>query len=464
MAATDRSTTMGWWRRAALGSLLLAPLLSGFAAADNPIIQTIYTADPAPLVYEGRVWLYADHDEDGSKNYNLRDWRIFSSADMVNWQDHGLGMSISTFSWASADAWAGQVMPRNGKFYWYVPVRAKAGGMAIGVGVSDSPTGPFRDALGKPLVNNNEFDPTVWIDDEGQAWLMWGNPRLWYVRLNRDMVSFSGSPAEVPLRPAGFGTRTKSGNGDRPSAFEEGPWLYKRGSLYYLVYAANCCPEDIRYSTSTGGPTGPWTYRGMVMATAGASFTNHPGVIDFKNSSYFFYHNGALPGGSGYTRSIAIERFEYGPDGSIPTLTMTTAGAPQVGTLDPYARQEAETIAWEVGVKTETCSEGGMNVASINNGDYIKVKGVAFGTAGPTSFTARVASANSAGGNIELRIGSPTGTLVGTCAVKATGGWQSWANVTCPVTGATGTQDLVFRFTGGSGDLFRFNWWQFTTA
>ena len=196
------------------------------------------------------------------------------------------------------------------------------------------------------------------------------------------------------------------------------------------------------------------------MATEGASFTNHPGIIDFNGTSYFFYHNGALPGGSGYTRSVAVESFTYNSDGTIPTLTMTTEGPAQVGTLDPYVRQEAETMAWSADVETEVCSEGGINVCYIENGDYIKIKGVAFG-AGAEAFTASVASQTS-GGDIELRLGSTDGTLVGTCTVVGTGGWQEWTTVTCPVDGATETQDLFFVFTGAGTDmLFNFDWWQF---
>jgi arabinoxylan arabinofuranohydrolase len=430
------------------------------ARADNPIVQTIYTADPAPLVYNGRVYLYTGHDEDNSTYFTMKDWRVWSSADMVNWTDHGSPLSLSTFSWASANAWAGQTVQRNGKFYWYVPMTVRATGqMGIGVAVSSSPTGPFTDAIGRPLVSNGQIDPTVFIDDDGQAYLYWGNPDLWYVRLNADMTSYSGSPTKIALTTAGFGTRT--GDANRPTLYEEGPWVYKRNGLYYLVFAAKCCSEFIAYSTAPG-PTGPWTYRGTIMPTQGSSFTNHPGVIDFAGGSYFFYHNGALPGGGGYTRSVAVEKFSYNADGTIPGISMTAAGAPQIGTLDPYTRQEAETIAWESGVETEAATEGGRNVGYIDNGDYLKVKGVGFG-AGATSFTARVAS-GAGGGNIELRLGSPTGTLAGTCAVPGTGGWQTWTSVTCPVSGATGTQDLYLRFTGGGGSLFNVNWWQFNRA
>jgi beta-xylosidase len=386
-------------------ALCVATFFPAAARADNPIVQTIYTADPAPLVHDGRVYLYTGHDEDGSTYFTMKEWRVWSSVDMVNWTDHGSPLSVATFSWAKADAWAGQTVYRNGKFYWYVPTTNKSGGFAIGVAVSNSPTGPFSDALGHPLVQNNEIDPTVFIDDDGQAYLYWGNPNLWYVRLNADMTSYSGSPTKVNLTTAGFGTRT--GDANRPTLFEEGPWLYKRSGLYYMVFAARCCSEFIAYSTAPSA-TGPWTYRGTIMPTQGSSFTNHPGIVDFNGGSYFFYHNGALPGGGGFTRSVAVEKFSYNADGTIPTINMTTTGAPQVGTLNPYVRQEAETIAWESGVETEPASEGGRDVALIDNGDWIKVKGVAFGT-GATSFNARVASATS-GGRIELRLdgaGSP---------------------------------------------------------
>ena len=444
----------------AVAMLCVVVLFAPAAHADNPIVQTIYTADPAPLVYNGRVYVYTGHDEDNSTYFTMKEWRVYSSADMVNWTDHGSPMSLTTFGWASANAWAGQVVNRNGKFYWYVPVTNRATGrMAIGVGVSTSPTGPFTDALGHPLVENGEIDPTVFIDDNGQAYLYWGNPNLWYVRLNTDMISYSGSATQIPLTTTGFGTRT--GNASRPTLYEEGPWVYKRNGLYYNVFAAKCCSEFIGYSTAPS-PTGPWTYRGTVMPTQGSSFTNHPGVIDFNGSSYFFYHNGALPGGGGYTRSVAVEKFSYNADGTIPTINMTTAGAPQNGTLNPYVRQEAETIAWSSGVETEPAGEGGMNVGYIDNGDYIKVRGVAFG-AGATGFSARVASATG-GGRMELRLGSTNGPVVGTCTVPGTGGWQTWTTVTCPVSGATGMQDLYLRFTGGSGYLFNLNWWQFNGA
>ncbi|KFZ13108.1 hypothetical protein V501_03877 [Pseudogymnoascus sp. VKM F-4519 (FW-2642)] len=427
-----------------LGLLSLGALLDrkGIATADNPIIQTIYTADPAPFVHNGRMYLFVDHDNNNASVFDMTNWHLFSTIDMANWQDHGEVMSLATFSWSISNAWAGQVIERNNKFYYYAPMQSKDGGMAIGVGVSNNILGPYTDALGKPLVDSGGFDPSRWSRTTAST------PR--------------GGINTVNLTTAGFGVR--EGNEARPTTFEEAPWIYQRksspGSPYYLVYAANCCAEDIRYSM---GPTitGPWTYQGVIMPAQGRSFTNHPAMIDYRGHSYFFYHNGGLPGGDGFQRSVCVEEFRYNANGTIPAISMTSAGVDQIAPLDPYVRQEAETNAWSWGLSTEVSAEGGMYVTNITNGDYIKVKGVDFGRRHrPLFFSARVASAGN-GGSLELRLGGATGTLVGKCPVSNTGSSQTWTTVTCAVHGATGTQDLYFVFTGGSGNLFNFDYWQF---
>jgi arabinoxylan arabinofuranohydrolase len=442
-----RRITRNQTRRLSAPATALATVLALAAAtparADNPIVQTSYTADPAPMVYDGTLYLYTSHDDDVTVNnfYTMNDWRLYSTRDMVNWTDHGTPASLKTFSWSTDSAWAPQGIARNGKFYLYVPINNNTGAK-IGVAVSNDVAGPFMDPLGKALAasGSGNIDPTVFIDDDGQAYMYWGNGTLRYVKLNSDMISTSGSITNVAL-----------------SGFTEGPWFYKRGSLYYMVYAATSGNEKISYATSNS-PTGPWTVRGDIMGT-GSTFTNHPGVIDYQGHSYFFYHNSALPGGNNYKRSVCVEEFTYGADGSIPKVTMTTTGPAAVATLDPFAQVEAETIAFSSGLKTEVCTDtgGGMDVTSISNGDYIKVKNVDF-QAGVTSFEARVSSAAS-NAKIELHLDSQTGTLLGTCDVS---GASSWTTKTCTVSGGSGKHDLFLKFTGGSGDLFKFNWWRFT--
>jgi len=472
-----------WQGRAwpvAIGSLVgLVTLLSPSpAGADNPIIQTKFTADPAPMVYGDTVYLYTSHDEDNATGFTMYNWLLYTSTDMVNWTDRGIIGGVKdpnkTFKWSDGvNAWAPQVIPRNGKFYLYAPF-PKGGHMVIGVAVADQPTGPFVDALNGPLINNpsssTDIDPTVFIDSDGQGYLYWGHqPSVSYVKLNQDMISYSGGIMPVT----------------RPQTFEEGPWFYRRNDSYYLAFASTCCPEGIGYAMSSS-PTGPWTYKGSVMDPTSASSGNHPGIIDYKGNSYvfgfdYFLNNNLTNGAHQERRSINVAQFTYNPDGSIPKVPWwTLAGVSQLGRLNPYVRTEAETIAfesgpgtvsctssadydncWKTGVKTEVCGDagGGMDVTSIQNGSYIKVQGVDFG-AGASSLDVRIAGAGS-GGTIDVRLSSPTGKVVGTCMAAGTGGDQMWTTSTCAIDGATGVQDLFFVFRGGAGNLFNFNWWQF---
>ncbi|MBN1760189.1 MAG: family 43 glycosylhydrolase [Chitinispirillaceae bacterium] len=415
--------------------------------ADNPICQTNYTADPAPMVYNDCVYLFTSHDDDVTEDdfYTMRNYCGFSSTDMVNWTHYGIVATLNEFKWLNGHnngAWAPQCVERDGKFYLYIPIQGKG----IGVLAADSPMGPFKDPIGKALINRgnwSDIDPTVFIDDDGQAYMYWGNGTLWYVKLNENMTSYSGSI--VTANP-------------KPSNYTEGPWFYKRGDLYYMGYAGmGGGNENLQHATSNS-PTGPWTNKGTVMQS-GNCFTNHPGICDFKGNSYLFYHNANLPGGGTFKRSVCIEQFTYKSDGTIPTISQTKEGPAQVGSLNPYDTIQAETICWEQGVEMETCSEGGVQVGSIENGDYIKVKGVDFGT-NATTFTARVAS-ESSGGKIELHLDSQNGSLIGTCDVKGTGGWDKWETISCAITGASGKKDLYLKFTGGNGKLFNFNWWKF---
>ena len=443
---------------------VLVVLLPFISKAQNPIIQTNYTADPAPMVHNGTVYLYTSHDEDVTvKNFfTMNDWRCYSSTDMVNWTDHGPILSYKVFEWSRGDAWAGQCIYRNGKFYYYLPVNQKNGGNAIGVAVSDSPTGPFKDAIGKPLLTGYGYiDPTVYIDGDGQAYLYWGNPNLWHVKLNEDMVSYDKELGIVKedLKDENFGYRAKKID-NRTASYEEGPWLFKRNSLYYLLYPAGGVPEHLAYSTAKS-ITGPWTYGDTIMHVIkdGGAFTNHPGYIEFKGKSYLFYHNAALSGGGGFKRSVCIEPFTFNADGSIPLIAPTKEGVKESATnLNPFVRVEAETIGWEEGIETAKDEKVGVYVTDISNGDYIKVRSVDFGK-GAKSFESNVASATD-GGSIEIHVDHPTGTLLGTCIVKSTGGVTNWAVQSCKVNKIKGVHDIYFVFKGGAGDLFNFDWWK----
>lgn len=446
-------------------------------AAQNPIVQTCFTTDPAPMVSGDRIYVYTGHDENNADFFWMQEWRVYSSADMVNWTDHGSPLALESFTWADDRAWASQTVERNGKFYWYICAHSKlSGGMAIGVAVSDSPTGPFKDAIGKPLYENGSWDhidPTVLIDDDGQAWLIWGNPRVYCLKLNKDMISADGDPVITEPSVEGFGgmaarpnNRPNNGQNAQPArqrgSYTEGPWLMKHGKKYMLLYAAGGIPEHIAYSTSSK-PNGPWTYAGIIMPQSDTgSFTNHCGVAEFKGHNYFFYHTGKLPHGGGYGRSVAVEEFKWNDDGTFPTIQPTAEGVKPIGTLNPYKRVEAETMAFSLGVTSEMNDETGVYVADIHNGDYIKLQSVDFGANGPKSFSVCAASALR-GGQIEIHIDNQKGNMIGRIEIGHTGGWEKWQTVSTDLRETvTGVHDLYFVFKGRKGPkLFNLDYWQF---
>lgn len=287
----------------------------------NPLFSHIYTADPAAMVCKDQVYLYTGRDEAplNKSGYVMHEWCCFSSPDLISWTQHAVPLKVSDFAWAKADAWASQVIERNGKFYWYVAVEhATIPGKAIGVAVSDNPAGPFTDARGSALVSNDmtkvathpwdDIDPTVMIDDDGQAWLFWGNGVCYFARLKADMTELDGPIESVKL-----------------PQYTEAPWIHKHHGWYYLSYASGF-PEKISYAMSRK-ITGPWKYKGIINEMAGNSNTNHQAIIDFKGRSYFIYHNGALAADAGsFHRSVCIDYLYYNPDGTIKRVIMTTEG------------------------------------------------------------------------------------------------------------------------------------------
>lgn len=306
-------------------SLVLGAALASLAPqalhATNPIITNVYTADPAALVYKDTVYLYTGNDiaPDRVESYRMSRWLCYSSTNMVDWTPHGSPLAVTNFAWAKADAWAGQVIERAGKFYWYAPVEhATIHGKAIGVAVADRPTGPFVDARGSALITNDQttatkiswddIDPTVWIDDDGQAYLFWGNTKCYYAKLQENMTELAG-PIQVVDVPH----------------YEEAPWIHKYHGLFYLSYASGF-PEKTAYATSPN-LNGPWTYRGLVGELAGNSNTAHQSIIEFKGQWYFIYHNGGLQrGGSSFHRSVCVDYLYYNPDGTMQRVIQTTEG------------------------------------------------------------------------------------------------------------------------------------------
>jgi arabinoxylan arabinofuranohydrolase len=424
--------------------------------ADNPVVQTKFTADPAPVVVGDTVYLFTSHDEDDARGFHMLNWLCYSTTDMVNWTDHGTIASLATFPWAvqANDAWAPQCVEREGKFYLYVPISAQGWPKnVIAVAVADNPLGPYKDALGKPLIDkgNGYIDPTVFVDDDGQAYLYFGNPNVWYVKLNKDMISYSGDIIKAPIKPRNY---------------QEGPWFYKHNGHYYLAYASTCCPEGIGYSMSDS-PTGPWEFKGQIMDPNRLSDGNHPGIIDYKGKSYVFGFNYTLnweiADVKRERRSVCVAEMTYNADGTIAKVPWwNPEGVPQVGTFNPFTQVEAATICYEKGVKTKPrgADRKGVYVNATENGAYIKIKGVDFGSKGATNFLASVA-ATTAGSTLALRLDSETGVTIGTLKVNSTGDLDKWETQSCKITGVRGVHDLYLKFFGSGTPVMNVDWWKF---
>lgn len=295
----------------------------------NPIIRDKFTADPAPLVVGDRLYLYVGHDEaKRDEMFNMREWLVYSTTDMRNWTDHGAIMRVADFKWAKQDAWASQAIQRDGKFWFYAAVEHDDThpGKAIAVAVSDHPTGPFVDAKGSALITNEmtpkgthsweDIDPTVFMDDDGTAWIAWGNRQAYIAKLKPNMIEIDGPITEIT----------------QPH-FEEGPWLHKRGNLYYLTYASldrkTHTDERVSYSTAPS-IQGPWTYRGELTGSGKYSFTIHPGIAEFRGNWYIFLHNAALTigdqNGAIGRRAVTVEHLQYDKYGLMRPVVQTDAG------------------------------------------------------------------------------------------------------------------------------------------
>lgn len=296
----------------------------------NPIFTDRFTADPACTVVGDRLYAYVGEDKAHVGGwFTMPHWIAYSTDNMIDWTCHGVVLKARDFAYANPNgAWAAQMVERNGKFYYYVTLDDKESKLhTIDVAVSDSPTGPFLPARkdGTPLITddmtttshrwNSDIDPTVFIDDDGQAWMAWGNGDCYIVKLKDNMIELDGEIRHLGLRN-----------------YSEGPWLFKRNGTYYMVYAADAPgvqPEQMAYATAEN-LLGPWKYRGLLTSCAKYGFTIHPSVNEFNGKWYFFYHEGSYmlngePGGD-CRRQVCVEEMTFNADGTIQPIVLTEMG------------------------------------------------------------------------------------------------------------------------------------------
>ncbi len=291
---------LGLW--ALLASAAIGPALRG----QHQILPD-FEADPTARVWDGVLWIYPSHDLAGSTGWDMVDWHAFSSPDLKHWVDHGVIFGLKDITWAKRWAWAPDCMRRGGKYYFYFPADDQ-----IGVAVADRPDGPFRDALGHPLIARGEggtraIDPCIFLDDDGQAYLYFGQNELRVVKLKPDMITRDGPILAVQARN-----------------YHEGIWVHKRHGIYYFSYPSSRGKQiaNLMEYSMASSPLGPGEYRGVILDNHSRNV--HGSITEFNGRWYLFYH---VQGPSPFERRVCVQELFYNADGTIQPMEMPPAGA-----------------------------------------------------------------------------------------------------------------------------------------
>jgi hypothetical protein len=317
--------------------------------ASEPLITSIYTADPSAHVFNGKIYVYPSHDiesgipqNDNGDHFNMKDFHVLSM-DSVGGAvtDNGVALDIKDIPWAGRQLWAPDAAEKNGKYFLYFPVKDKQDIFHIGVATSDSPAGPFKPEA-TPISDSFSIDPAVFKDSDGSHYMyfggIWGgqlqrwatgtyNPADTYpdndkpalspkvAKLKDNMLSYAEKPRDLQILD-------KDGkplvNGDNGRRFFEAAWMHKYNGKYYFSYSTGDT-HNIAYAIGDN-PYGPFTYQGLVLEPV-LGWTNHHSIVEFQGKWYLFYHDSSLSGGQTHLRSVKVAELHYNEDGTIQTLS-----------------------------------------------------------------------------------------------------------------------------------------------
>ncbi|MGW8314232.1 MAG: family 43 glycosylhydrolase [Bacteroidales bacterium] len=358
----------GWQADARGAEDTLSDLPVSEITSGNPIITHIRCADPSAEVWnDGQVWIYASHDLDDATDYSRMDgYHAFSSYDLVHWTDHGEILHSSDVSWGNPDGgwmFAPDAAFKDGTYYLYFPTLSSDWKWRIGVATSDKPEGPFTD-IGHYIEGPDQIDPTCFMDDDGQAYLMWGGdgqvPKM--ARLKENMIELAEAP-----RPIEYGAEN----------FGEGGYMHKRNGIYYFSYTCNTCWPYQGFYATADNPYGPFEYRGeLKRIPPGAQ--DHHSMIEYHGQWYYFYHVGNYgTDGSAFRRNICIDSLYYNEDGTMKEVVQTSTG---VG-IDPIGmtpgeivpgRVEAEDYFRQMGITSLSSGDTAVLVTQVEDGDWVE--------------------------------------------------------------------------------------------
>ncbi len=402
------------------------------------IIPNQGVCDPHIRIYNGKVYMYATHDRSPENTgFYMDDWLIFSTDDLLNWKLEYTFHPEDTFLGKCEECYATDSAYRNGKYYLYFSHQQYETGVAI----SDHPAGPYKDALGKPLlprgmVDTPSYDPAVFIDDDEAKtpYLVWGftceGKQYYMARLNEDMISLAEPPRPVEIVNSW--------------ADNDAPALNKWNGKYYLS-------SHRSYYATSDNVYGPYTYRGTFCTEA---YTDHGNFFTFHNQTYFAY---GIPENWGeekvnrYYRTTKMVYVHFDENGDIHSDEfIKTVGVGQYEATWPCIKGEWYFAASD-GVYKKTNAEG-FEMRGIRDGSYLYYQNVN-GMRQNASMYIR-GRCESAPCEIEIREGSPFGALLGHVQIQPQAGEQE---IPCTLCNTHGTHSLCFVFRGKGEDLFAFD-------
>ena len=461
----------------------------------NPVMTQRFGADPYALVYDGRVYLYMTgddpmYDADGKlkeNNYsNIYTINVISSADLVNWTDHGSVYAASDKGQATwgANSWAPAAAYKNidGKDKFFLYFANNGNGIAVLEG--DTPYGPFTDPINGPLISRQTptcaevawlFDPAVLMDDDGNAYIYFGggvpkpemasNPGTARVaKLGADMISLDGDP--IPIENVKY-------------LFEDSG-INKINGTYYYSYCSNfsMTPEAVKelgyengeiVTMKSDDPMGPFEPANPVLKNPGFFFgkggNNHHCMFEFNGTYYIAYHARILEenmGMDGGYRSTNIDYIKFNENGEPATSIGTKSGVDQIGSLDPYETVSAVTLGNASGINTvqygetaEKYGSGDMILSGIHDGSWISVYGADFGDVSPKSISIKVRGTGKGAIRVSLdMLSKPEAALI---PVEAPG--EEFTEIKVDLTQEiTGKHDIFFMFAGEEYEVLE---WKF---
>ncbi|MDJ1501635.1 glycoside hydrolase family 43 protein [Xanthocytophaga agilis] len=298
---------------------------SATKTSGNPVFPGWY-ADPEGVLFKGKYWIYPTY----SAPYNQQVFfDAFSSPDLVIWTKHERILDTTQVKWAKRAIWAPAIVEKEGKYYLFFGANdiqndQEYGG--IGVAVADKPEGPFKDHLGKPLIDKfhngaQPIDQFVFKDKDGQYYMIYGGwSHCNIAKLSKDFKGF------VPFED---GTTFKE---ITPKGYVEGPFMFIRNGKYYFMWSEGGWTGP-NYSVAyaiADSPMGPFQRIGKILQQDAqvATGAGHHSVIhvDKKDKWYIVYHRRPLGETDGNHRVTCIDMLEFDENGHIKPVKITNEG------------------------------------------------------------------------------------------------------------------------------------------